>query len=176
MSGFSKVATFAAFTGAALGADRAAALTTINLNIAATDADTSIFLGNVIEAQYSYGGAAFKTASIFRRYGTAEIGSLSSTPGIDADDTYTSLPATILPDDASTLANDSYLRLRFVAEGETQLGYAAFNTAGTLTAISYKAAAAVPEPAAWAMLVTGFGAAGAAMRRRRREERLALAA
>ena len=36
---------------------------------------------------------------------------------------------------------------------------------GTVTKVSYAAQQAVPEPASWAMLVIGFGALGAAMRR-----------
>jgi hypothetical protein len=38
---------------------------------------------------------------------------------------------------------------------------------GTATADNFGTGGAVPEPASWAMLVTGFGLAGAAMRRRR---------
>jgi hypothetical protein len=34
---------------------------------------------------------------------------------------------------------------------------------------------AVPEPATWAMMIAGFGVAGGALRRRRREERVAIA-
>ena len=39
--------------------------------------------------------------------------------------------------------------------------------AATAAALAIAAGAAVPEPATWAMMITGFGAAAAMMRRRR---------
>lgn len=178
MSGFRKIVSLTAAAGAALGAERAAALTTVSFDIPANAPQQSpIFIGGAINAQYGYGGAAFKTASTFVPYGSSLTGSLVTTPGIDANDIYGFNSVEILSQSGATLATDVYLRLKFDVAGESQLGYASFNTAGTLTAISYQAApAAVPEPAAWTMLVTGFGAAGAALRRRRREARLAVAA
>ncbi len=47
----------------------------------------------------------------------------------------------------------------------TALDLIAFDVMG------YDIAAAVPEPASWAMLITGFGLTGAAMRRRRQNQR-----
>lgn len=177
MSNLGRIMSVTAAAGAALAADRAAALTTVTFNIAAGEPVTPITIGGNLDPQYSYGGAAFKTASVFQPLGTAQVGSLVSTPGIAAGDSYSANGAVILPDSSATFQVDQYLRLKFDVAGESQLGYASFNTAGTLTAISYQAApAAVPEPAAWTMLVTGFGAAGAALRRRRREARLAVAA
>ena len=41
--------------------------------------------------------------------------------------------------------------------------------------ISHGVAATVPEPATWTMMLLGFGGLGAALRRQRRKERLALA-
>ncbi|HEX4180985.1 MAG TPA: PEPxxWA-CTERM sorting domain-containing protein [Caulobacteraceae bacterium] len=49
-------------------------------------------------------------------------------------------------------------------------GYQWSNNAG---AFSVNVAGAVPEPATWAMMLTGFGAVGAAMRSRRRQVALA---
>ncbi len=49
-------------------------------------------------------------------------------------------------------------RVRFVQDG--------FHS-GTLDNINVSAAASVPEPEAWALMIAGFGAAGAALRRHR---------
>ncbi|MFZ4689948.1 MAG: PEPxxWA-CTERM sorting domain-containing protein [Polymorphobacter sp.] len=170
-----KVAALAAIAGATFGAERAAALTKVNFSIAATDSLSDVVLGGG-PAQYQYGGATFKTASTLVPLGNAQIGSLSSIAGIGANDVYDSNVRDILTNSNVTLPNDVFLHLKFDVAGQNQFGFAAFNTAGTLTSVSYKPASQVPEPAAWAMLITGFGAVGAALRRRRREARLGLAA
>ena len=46
----------------------------------------------------------------------------------------------------------------------------------TLDGVSVTAAAAVPEPATWGLMILGFGAVGGAMRSRRRTTRVAFAA
>ncbi len=157
-----------------ISSDRAAALTTVTFNIPATASVTPFLLGSIGSPQYSYGGAAFKQASLFTPNGSALIGSASALPGIDANDSYTASSQAILFEAGATLPANVFYRLKFDADGQSQLGYAAFDTAGTLTSVSYQAA--VPEPAAWAMLVVGFGASGAALRRRRRQQRLTQAA
>ena len=61
----------------------------------------------------------------------------------------------------------------------TNVHYAADNPPGELTILKQvriiAAPGAVPEPATWAMMLMGFGAAGFAMRRRRRQGETALA-
>ena len=47
------------------------------------------------------------------------------------------------------------------------MGYAYVDAGGTLDYVTYEA---VPEPAAWALLIAGVGLAGAAVRTRRRKE------
>ena len=44
------------------------------------------------------------------------------------------------------------------------------STGGYSDAVLYKATAAVPEPATWAMMLLGFAGIGATMRRRRRRQ------
>lgn len=46
------------------------------------------------------------------------------------------------------------------------------STAGAITQFTSSQAAAVPEPATWAMMLVGFGAVGLSMRRRRRSSEL----
>ena len=72
---------------------------------------------------------------------------------------------------------DNFIGLRAIAaNGDTFYGYA-FTTNNVLNTIGFEtvantaitasvAAGAVPEPATWAMMIGGFGLAGAAMRRR----------
>lgn len=71
----------------------------------------------------------------------------------------------------------------FVYSGSTlyrvDLGTGALTTVGNTSSVLYGIAiqqtAAVPEPATWAMMVAGFGALGATMRRRRRDPRVTYA-
>ncbi len=71
----------------------------------------------------------------------------------------------------------------FVYSGSTlyrvDLGTGALTTIGNTSSVLYGIAiqqtAAVPEPATWAMMVAGFGALGATMRRRRRDPRITYA-
>ena len=59
----------------------------------------------------------------------------------------------------------------FIADGNLFLNFAGVGFGGYAQSIIHfttDEAAAVPEPATWSMLLIGFGAVGAAMRRRRR--------
>lgn len=72
---------------------------------------------------------------------------------------------------ADAAANDTYVHLAFNANGGKYVGFARYDENFDLRSITYEAGdflvAGVPEPASWAMLITGFGLAGAAVRRRR---------
>ena len=81
-------------------------------------------------------------------------------------------------------ANQSYIdnEIAFIrADGFTQLKgtYSLLNANGAPTATGSAtvvfAAAGVPEPATWAMMILGFGFVGASLRRRRHDEAAALA-
>ncbi len=65
----------------------------------------------------------------------------------------------------------SYLGLRFTADGATRYGTASFGDDATLLSIT--TGAAVPEPAVWVELVTGFALAGAGLRAARRRRTVA---
>ena len=70
----------------------------------------------------------------------------------------------------SLAASDSYYGLRFAADGNKYVGYAGvINNGATINDIGFQLAAGVPEPATWALMLAGFGGAGMAMRRRRRQ-------
>ncbi len=58
-------------------------------------------------------------------------------------------------------------RVQFIADALTPIRGVRFAAQGVAFEFDSIAANAVPEPASWAMLITGFGLAGAAMRRRR---------
>ena len=156
MSDITKFVSLAAVAGTGLAADSAAAVTTVQVNILATDTVSDVVIGGT--TQYRYGGAGFKTASQLTPVGGALIGGRSSVPGVVSSDLYTANPVTILQDSGTTFAQDQYYHLKFDIGPETQLGYAHFGTTGTLLTVNYQAAT-VPEPASWTMLVTGFGAA-----------------
>jgi len=70
-------------------------------------------------------------------------------------------------------AEDSYYHLQFTANGETYRGTAYVDAQSTLQSITYAQVAGVPEPAVWAELLLGFGAAGTAMRASRRRRQVA---
>lgn len=64
---------------------------------------------------------------------------------------------------------DEFVALKFSANSDPFHGYADIRGDGSLHSISYAAGdtGAVPEPAAWALLIAGFGLTGAALRRSR---------
>ena len=67
---------------------------------------------------------------------------------------------------------DQFVNLTFSAGGTQGFhGYADIDTGGGLHTINYAAGLSgpVPEPAAWALMIAGFGLTGAALRRSRRQ-------
>lgn len=60
--------------------------------------------------------------------------------------------------------NDGFFSVNLTTGAATRIGTIG---AGSLIGLSIAPAAAVPEPGTWAMMLLGFGAIGAAMRRRR---------
>lgn len=82
------------------------------------------------------------------------------------------IPKQVSPDNTA----DSYYHLSFDIGDESFFGEAHFQpnretAVPTLTTISYNpAAGGVPEPAIWAELILGFGAAGAAVRSNRKRQ------
>ena len=78
-----------------------------------------------------------------------------------------------------TTNGDNFLGLRVTAGGQNYYGFA-YTTNATLNSFGFETTAntgitattavpaAVPEPATWAMMICGFGAIGASMRRRHR--------
>jgi hypothetical protein len=153
--------------------------------------DISIFDGS--PAHFYYGAGTAKVApgssgpaAILGTYGTATVGINSPLPGF-------SLPGStqvsgevklgaLAPSDPmdpasalvfSTLAPgvDQYVSLTFQEAGVGYAGSAHVDGAGYLQSIEYEVTA-VPEPASWALMIGGFGLAGAALRSRRRQAAL----
>ena len=75
------------------------------------------------------------------------------------------------PANGNTTSSNSNIRVNFLVTGadRTNLGRLEFTSTGKAFEIDDVAFAtsAIPEPATWAMMITGFGLAGAAIRRRR---------
>lgn len=120
------------------------------------------------------------TPSLFDQSGVLIDGNLF--PSYAAFPELSEIPFSLVPGD---------LALRYQSGADFFYGYARLNGDGTLnfafesqpnTAITAGATitgalpAAVPEPATWAMMLFGFGATGFSMRRRRYQQRIALAA
>jgi hypothetical protein len=194
MSGLKYALAMLGVGGAAAGvATEADASTIVNLNISAFDAPQNISLEGG-PAQFYYGAGTAKVgigsyapAAIFgvNAGADASLAALDLAPGLPGPADafgYTSIKiGTIAPADPSdptstpTLTRfpvgidaDAYVRLTFNADSTQYVGTARFDRAGTLKTIEY-ANAAVPEPAAWALMIGGFGLAGAAIRNRRRQ-------
>jgi len=75
------------------------------------------------------------------------------------------------PANGNTTSSSSNIRVNFLVTGadRTNLGRLEFTSNGKafeLDDVAFKTSA-VPEPATWAMMIAGFGLAGAAIRRRR---------
>ncbi len=129
--------------------------------------DTPIDINGVQEFAYNskqvvpgYYEATFGTV------GSGEIATTfnAGTPSFDSSLTYqNAAPASVSKDGA--LQGTGYVNLLFETGGQTDYGYASFNSAGDLTSITYETTA-VPEPSTWAMLIAGAGLIGFAARRR----------
>ena len=62
---------------------------------------------------------------------------------------------------------DGFVNLKFTEGAQGYHGFADITSDGTLHAITYSAG--IPEPAAWGLMLAGFGLTGAALRRTRRQ-------
>ncbi len=62
---------------------------------------------------------------------------------------------------------DGFVNLKFTEGTQGFHGVADITSDGTLHSITYSAG--IPEPAAWALMIAGFGLTGAALRRTRRQ-------
>jgi hypothetical protein len=168
-----------AATGVAGAAGAASAnAVTVTENIAFGTQSQDISLAGATEYNYSTKSDSW-TISDLNAYGNNQIGGWSTTPSLSASgQTFSNSSVKV----ASNFFGPSgsvgeYLHLQFEGAGGVEyLGYAAFDTAGDLTSITYAPAAAVPEPESWALLIAGVGLTGAAMRRRRRGAVAAVAA
>jgi hypothetical protein len=92
----------------------------------------------------------------------------AATPVKTADitvDSTTGLPTSFTPKDTG------HIDLTFTANGVNYAGFADVSGGAQLEAITYDVAS-VPEPASWALMIGGFGLAGAALRRQRRQAAL----
>ncbi|MCP9221520.1 PEPxxWA-CTERM sorting domain-containing protein [Erythrobacter sp. LQ02-29] len=159
-STIAKPAALFAFAGMA---GQAHATTTIDVDYDADYDGTPITIGAASSPQYTFGLRDIyfddfylvDTKPYLRANGTARIGA----PG---------QPATA--NGVDTEGNQDY-SLLFDIGNSRYSGTATVDSTGRkVTQISYEALNAgggVPEPATWALMILGLGAAGAAMRRRR---------
>jgi hypothetical protein len=123
-------------------------------------------MGNAL-ASYGYFGGGADTLFQANPFKTDHIGLVTTTPGLPTlGETFpnTSFNATVSGVGPGVT---EYVHLEFITFGQEYLGEATFGADGTLNSISY---AAVPEPAAWALLLAGFGMAGAAARTGRKRQ------
>ena len=156
------VAAAAATVGA--GQAEAAVLITQNFSGLTVANDTDRFeinIGGNSTAQYVFRGGSNGKAFLSQNDGLSEVGDYSAVASIDSSGSYSN--------EAKTGGNgytDGYFHLRFALNGTTTYGYAAISAEGyRLDSITYEAP--VPEPTTWALMILGFGATGAALRRRR---------
>jgi hypothetical protein len=179
MASIAHYASLLAATGLGATAATASAATISTLNVTANSAMTDIAIGGNV-AQFSYGLPSNTTKSQISAYGNARVGGWANTDKIGTAESFGTLEFVAENCPAScTLINASnpYLHLKFQIGSADYYGVAGFSPTGTLESVSYQAAvSAVPEPAEWALLTIGFGLAGAALRRERRETALGLAA
>lgn len=177
-----KITPIALIVTGGLSASANAAIVTQTFNVLPSSQGVDITIGNSASAQYTYqhvvkpapeGGTA-NEGLFLRALPTSEL--LVLTDGFPNANS----PAFPVKFEFSPQISGS-IGLRFQIGDGTHYGVAnfgSFNEDGLspLVDIQYDdVAAAVPEPAAWAMLIGGFGVAGAAARRSRRREKLATA-
>ncbi|QWC57211.1 PEP-CTERM sorting domain-containing protein [Erythrobacter sp. 3-20A1M] len=135
-------------------AGQAHAATTIDVDYDASPDGTPITIGGASSAQYTFfspsGGF---TKAFLAANGTARIG----------------LPGEPTDRGGVYVQDDKTYSLLFDIGASRYSGTATVDSTGyKVTQISYEALSAggVPEPATWALMILGLGAAGAAMRRR----------
>ncbi|MFI4964640.1 MAG: PEPxxWA-CTERM sorting domain-containing protein [Caulobacterales bacterium] len=162
--------------GAASQAD--AAVTVFPVNFSGGDAFQDISLFDGSPAQFYYGFSGRDLKSEIGAYPGAMLGNLSPVPGLpDPHETFSNTQVKTgglhgdgvgAPSLQSITGGDLYVHLTFDEAGVQYVGAAHVDGADTLVDISYDKAA-VPEPAAWALMIGGFGLAGATLRQRRRQ-------
>ena len=143
----------------------AEAATTISVDYTATPTGTPITIGDSATAQYSFVlGTFFNGAAQYLIRGND--GATVAFPDNGVQQMF--LPAVTTRLEGITFTQGDY-QLRFNIGSTAYTGLATVVDQGRrITAISFApAAAAVPEPATWAMMLIGLGAVGFAMRRRR---------
>ncbi len=179
----------------AMSSAHAATITTVNFDIAPTASPTPVNLAgaSLANAQFTYGdfgptsgdvGPPIGVKSVLDGQGLQTIGSALYGPNVAAPglpspgESYQSGLYLTVKDTGSgpTIKNsaEDYLHLKFSEGGQTYLGYADIAGASdpsfapaTLKSVSF---AAVPEPQTWALLISGLGVMGAALRRQRRSQ------
>lgn len=106
--------------------------------------------GSFYDLSFDFGAAGFENELV------ALFGSVVAFDGVN-------LPTTTLTYSATgLLATGTTTRLAFLGRQDP-----AFNRLDNVSLVANGQVAAVPEPATWAMMLMGFGAMGAALRRRR---------
>lgn len=182
MSGLKYALGMLALGGVAGGASAASAATTIEYEPGF--GLSSLTFEGALNPQYSYIANETKTwlmpqdggytGLITDQSGMPDAGEVFTTnsvkfnrsPVIPPDSARSAFGAT-----ADAAANDTYVHLAFNANGGSYIGFARYDGNFDLRSVTYEAGeflvAGVPEPASWALLITGFGLAGAAVRRRR---------
>lgn len=182
MSGLKYALGMLALGGVAGGATAASAATTINYEPSL--GFSSLTFEGALNPQYNYSATETKTWLMPQDGGytgliTDEAGMPAANEVFTTNDVKFNRSPIIPPDSfrgalgatADAVANDTYVHLAFNANGGSFIGYARYDENFDLRSITYEAGdfrvAGVPEPASWAMLITGFGLAGAAVRRRR---------
>ena len=146
------------------------AATTMNVDITATPGGTPITLGGAASPQFSFVLGTFFTGAneyILQANGTAKVAFPDN--GVfqaPRDFVVTGVDATAFSTGFSNLGD---FQLFFNVGSTAYTGLATVVDAGhRISAISFSpVAAAVPEPAMWAMMVLGFGLIGGAARYRR---------
>ncbi len=150
-------------------ASQASAATVVNLGIAELAPVTPITLVGS-SPQFSYGSPDAKETD-FNALGSARINSspYATDPGLPtAAETYDTQSVKTAGYDCGGTCSSGYFHLKFADSGTNYVGTAYVDSGATLQTITF-ASTGVPEPDAWALLIAGFGMAGAAMRRSRRQ-------
>jgi hypothetical protein len=167
--------------GGAMGlAGEAAATTIVPTPVSATSSPVDIALeGGPAQFYYGVGMGEFGPKTFF---GTNDdgyvgvVGSDNTMPAADevfrANDRVKT--ATVLgPSVTPFFSGDAYVHLAFNANGNSYVGLGHVDSAANLVDITYDQVdhfnTAVPEPATWALMIGGFGLAGATLRSRCRQ-------
>jgi hypothetical protein len=127
---------------------------TINAVLAQTLTDLFVF-SDGDDGSYNFSGTSVQTLTFDDKPGVATSGSFN-------------VFGSLLNTSRGVSATAATLRIAF-----SSTGGAPYSSSGTLSIGGM--AAAVPEPATWAMLLVGFGMVGAAARYRRRSVKVSLA-